>query len=360
VNKLANSKAVKNLTAGIIFLTLLFPAFKKFIEILITNPAADSLWYWSFYAFFLMLSCFGIIIYLYQTHQLSKETAIPKTLAPEPINDNNKEELKKKLSETEAALRNVIANLTIIIADIKNNMDQRDSSLEIHKENIIKAKSIGDYVKISDVLLGEISEIIESNKTVREKLKNSEEIIKEQNKNLAKLITETMTDHLTTILNKRGFDKRLDEEYIRFKRYNGKLSLITLDVDHFKLINDTHGHIVGDKALRSFAQLLKRNIRESDILARVGGEEFSILLPETDLEGATNAAKKIHELLQNSIIKINGSRIKISASFGVSVLKNGESKTNLIDRADQALYISKKLGRNRISTEKDISDKPNQ
>jgi len=355
VSKFANNLKIKYVTAVIIFLTLLFPALRKFIAVLISNPVSDSLWLWSFYALFLMLSCFGIIICLLQATQISKEQKIKKETPKINQNNNNKEVLKKRLSEAEAALKNVISNLNQIISELRKDMDQQDSSLIIHKENITNAKSLDDYVKISDVLIGEISGMIESNKSVREKLKNAEEIIDEQNKNLAKLVMETMTDHLTTVLNKRGFEKRLEEEYIRHKRYKGNLSLITLDIDYFKEINDNYGHVFGDKALRSFAQLLKKNMREADILARVGGEEFSILLPETDLTGATNAAQKIHEILANSIIKINGIRIQLKASFGVAVLKEGDPKINLVDKADQALYLSKKLGRNRVSTEIDLA-----
>jgi len=355
VNKLLDSFIFKIITAGFVFITLLFPAIQVFVEIFVSKTAAQSIWMWSLYALLLMISCFGIVFCLIQTKQVTKAAKPQKVITAKVANNNNKEELKKKLSQTEAALRAVIANLSRVISDLKKDMEDQDSSLVSHKNNIAKAQTIDDYVEIAAILIGEIGSMIESNRSVREKLKNAEEIINEQNRNLAKLVTETMTDHLTTVLNKRGFDKRLEEEYIRYKRYDGKLSLITLDIDHFKEVNDNYGHLFGDKALRSFAQLLRKNIREADILARVGGEEFSILLPETDLEGAVNAAEKIHGILNNSIIKIDGKRIKLVASFGVAVLRQGESKLDFIDRGDQALYLSKKEGRNRVSSEEQLA-----
>ena len=178
------------------------------MEVIISKPAAESLILWSFYAIFLMISCLGLVFYLVQTQRIVKSKEIEKEVAEKArVNANNKEELKKKLSETETALRNVITNLTKIISDLKTDMEEQDTSLATQKENISKATTLQDYVKIGDVLVSEITKIITTNKGFKEKLKNAEGIIKEQNDNLAKLVTETMTDHLTTVLNKRGFER---------------------------------------------------------------------------------------------------------------------------------------------------------
>jgi diguanylate cyclase len=351
MSKLLNNNICKIFFIIIITITLLFPAIKVIIETLCSKAASESIYLWVFYTFFLIMSCIIIVYSLALYKEPSKKPIIKPTQSPEKKNDDD---LKKKLSETESVLKQVMLNLSSAINELSKTMDDQGASLAVHKENILMAKSVKDFEAISDILVKEISTMIDSNKGMKEKINSANEIIYEQNKNLSKLVTETMTDHLTEILNKRGFEKRLDEEYIRYKRYEGKLAVITLDLDKFKEINDTYGHLFGDKVLRSFSQLLVKYIRETDIIGRIGGEEFSILLPETDLAGAMKTAFKINELLSTSILNIDNNKIKLTVSSGVAMLKNGESKTDFLDRADQALYYSKKSGRNKITSEEDL------
>lgn len=160
------------------------------------------------------------------------------------------------------------------------------------------------------------------------------------------------TDELTTLPNRRAFF-RLGEQLLRqARRYDSPLALIMLDLDHFKQINDTHGHGAGDEVLRQFSTLLKDGVRDSDIAARVGGEEFAILLPESTLEDADELASRLLRKTGNTSIRYRGKGIRTSASFGVTAIaREDHSLEDLLHRADHALYRSKDLGRNRISTE---------
>lgn len=153
------------------------------------------------------------------------------------------------------------------------------------------------------------------------------------------------TDSMTGLFNFRTFTQKLDEEVQRSDRYNQPLSLIMIDVDNFKLYNDTHGHPSGDKLLKDLAELFKNNVRSTESVCRYGGDEFSIILPNTPDADAALVAQKLQEL----IVKKFSSDNMISLSFGVAQHQQKVNKDSLIQQADQALYQAKKAGRNRIS-----------
>jgi two-component system, cell cycle response regulator len=157
------------------------------------------------------------------------------------------------------------------------------------------------------------------------------------------------TDALTGLLNRRAFLESTIREVARAKRYNDKLSVVLLDVDHFKHINDKRGHAAGDMVLSAVGTLLNRALRTCDIVARWGGEEFVLVLPSTALEGAEQVAERVRELLESANIKDgNGDIIPVTASFGVAMYATGETLEQVVDRADRAMYLAKSGGRNRV------------
>lgn len=165
----------------------------------------------------------------------------------------------------------------------------------------------------------------------------------------ARLRELSVTDGLTRLANHRHFQERLHEEFRRAQRYDDPLSLILLDVDHFKALNDQHGHQFGDEVLRAFSDCLRRAVRETDFLARYGGEEFAVLLPRTHLGGALTVAERMRAELRRLRLGPD-QRIEVTASFGVSSYP-GRAVTgpeHLVRTADQALYKAKDEGRNRI------------
>ena len=158
------------------------------------------------------------------------------------------------------------------------------------------------------------------------------------------------TDALTGLANRRSFDERLGIEIARGDRYRRPCALLALDVDHFKRVNDTHGHQAGDAVLKSLAALLRERARAGiDIAARVGGEEFAVLLPETDRDGALGIAERIREDVERSTIQIaEGATIGVTVSIGVCCYPDRAGSADaLIRNADQALYGAKRHGRNR-------------
>ncbi len=163
-----------------------------------------------------------------------------------------------------------------------------------------------------------------------------------------------VTDELTGLYNRRYFFKRLEEEFVRSARYNKQLSVVMMDIDYFKRVNDRYGHLAGDILLHDVSTILQDNARSSDILARFGGEEFIILLPETSLLGAKKLAEKLRNIIANTPFKTDiGNNISITSSFGCSssMLHKGTAAVNankLIRKADKALYEAKDTGRNKV------------
>lgn len=159
-----------------------------------------------------------------------------------------------------------------------------------------------------------------------------------------------ITDPLTEMYNRRHLFDLARQEIERVQRYGGELSIIMIDLDHFKQINDTYGHIVGDSVLRETARRIHQTIRTIDLAARFGGEEFVILMPETPLEGARKVAERLCVEISKAIMEVDGETIQITASLGVAELNEGASDLgSLLKRADEALYRAKDAGRNLVS-----------
>ena len=169
-----------------------------------------------------------------------------------------------------------------------------------------------------------------------------EDQLKNQNEMLEEL---AVTDRLTGLFNRIKLDQSLQDEVKRFERYKKPFSIMIMDIDHFKKINDTYGHQAGDEVLKKFATILMENLRNVDIIGRWGGEEFLIICPETSLVFAAQVAEKLREKIESCRFHQD---IRVTASIGISEILADERETDLIQRADNALYLAKESGRNRI------------
>jgi diguanylate cyclase (GGDEF)-like protein len=167
----------------------------------------------------------------------------------------------------------------------------------------------------------------------------------------AQLESMVLTDPLTGCLNRRGFDQSLGREIARSTRAGSELALLAIDLDHFKLVNDTCGHLAGDAVLREMGALLLHTARAGDIVARTGGEEFTLLLPDTGTNGAFQLAMRLCERIRVRPFVIGGKQIRITVSIGVAAGRGGAADRQgheLKLRADQALYAAKRMGRDRV------------
>ncbi len=161
---------------------------------------------------------------------------------------------------------------------------------------------------------------------------------------------QAQTDVLTGVANRRYFMDRAEQEFVRSRRHTHPLSLITFDIDLFKQVNDRYGHITGDSVLQQLSLCCQATLRESDLFARTGGEEFCILLPETDLTEACTIAERLRKLCECSALAPNHPELRVSASLGVATMHAHDTTFHsLFARADRALYLAKDQGRNRIA-----------
>jgi len=158
------------------------------------------------------------------------------------------------------------------------------------------------------------------------------------------------TDPLTGLFNRRHFFDLAKQEVARSRRYRRPLACIMFDIDYFKRINDSYGHMFGDRVLKDVVKCCKKNIRKVDIFARYGGDEFAILLPETGLDHSVQLTERLCSEFQNNPLKIEEREIPISLSLGLASMNGNENLAldTLLNRADEALYEAKKKGRNQV------------
>jgi diguanylate cyclase (GGDEF)-like protein len=171
---------------------------------------------------------------------------------------------------------------------------------------------------------------------------------REREEAVAKLQEYADRDGLTGIANRRYFEARLRDEYTRWQRYGGEMSVLLFDLDHFKKINDQFGHGVGDTVLREMAQRVAQVVRVQDTFGRFGGEEFALLLPCTPIEDAMLVAEKIRHTIGDTPVEVQGVQVPVTASVGAAAARAGIPNYDvLINEADAALYSAKRQGRNR-------------
>jgi diguanylate cyclase (GGDEF)-like protein/PAS domain S-box-containing protein len=195
--------------------------------------------------------------------------------------------------------------------------------------------------------------MVETYRDIMEKYSDDElvKLVKRLNEAQTHLKVMAITDDLTGLRNRRYIIERLEEEYQRSKRTGDYLSLIMLDIDHFKLINDTHGHLFGDVVLRVIASRIKSILRKHDIVGRVGGEEFLVICPESSLVDTVIVAERIRKIVHEELIGDGIKEVQVTLSAGVTEIhENDTSSEKLFSRADMALYKAKEEGRNRVVT----------
>lgn len=166
-------------------------------------------------------------------------------------------------------------------------------------------------------------------------------------------VEKAYIDPLTGLNNRAAFDKSIEQEVDLAKRHGHVISLMMLDIDKFKQINDNYGHLVGDAVLKSFSDCIMNCMRSSDIIFRYGGEEFVILLRNTQISGAKLLAERMRKSIEEMTFEYDNINLNTSVSIGVSELRENDTKLKLIERADELLYKAKENGRNQVATDSD-------
>ena len=266
-------------------------------------------------------------------------------------------------SSAEEALKILKTNtIHVVITDIKlpgmNGLELTDLIKNSYDTDVVVITGyVGDYSYEEAINKG-ASDFVSKPVRFEELLLRLKRVLRERNITkeralmLARLQELAITDGLTALYNSRYFYKQLDSEIDRSRRYNHPLTLLFLDIDHFKHYNDTYGHLEGDKVLAGFGKVIKSCLRKMDTAYRYGGEEFTVILPETSRgEEVMAVAKRIKDAIENEKFSPqSGKSISMTISVGVTEYCPGERISTFIQRADKAMYLSKQRGRNQIST----------
>jgi len=263
--------------------------------------------------------------------------------------------LKKELSDAQLRLKQMLAGFIDRLADMSDSAGSFHDTLEACADEIEKAEDINALSDVVEHMLRETRAAQANAQRSREDLQSLRQQVDFANTEIAKLQHElhhtselVRHDPLTGTLNRKGLDEALKREIARAQRRSSALCIGLLDVDNFKRINDTHGHHAGDAALQHLTDVVKENLRPQDSLGRYGGEEFLIILPDTDPEHAVAAMQRLQRALTNRYFLTAGQKLLITFSAGVARLEPEEPPENAIDRADKAMYRAKHAGKNRV------------
>jgi diguanylate cyclase len=268
-------------------------------------------------------------------------------------------ELCEEFIDQEAVvLEKIRRELRQIILNVQGTFQNSGGNLSIYAKTLNRFADLLEPSNSFESIAAEVNKVIAETRTMEHSQHKMEvEIsyilseVEALRTELAKVKEEAMTDALTGISNRKAFDSALEQAIISAREKKSPLSILLVDIDHFKHFNDNYGHLTGDKVLRFVATTLKNCLKGRDMAARFGGEEFSIILPQTALSGAGVIAEQIRQAISLGTVKNGKTRQSyqnVTVSIGVAQFRENELPNDLIQRADKVLYFAKERGRNRV------------
>jgi diguanylate cyclase len=242
---------------------------------------------------------------------------------------------------------------SLIAERLKALADEMSTSANAHRSELdrasqlLKAEDSRTDEALAEMVVEVIGDVMRANQNLQSQLATAESRLQEQAVEIEAHMSRSLTDPLTGLPNRRAFNDRLEERMSAWNRRKEVFSLLLLDVDHFKKLNDAHGHLAGDQVLAAIGKSLRSAVRREDSVARYGGEEFAILLPNTTLDQAAIVAEKVRDSIARAAIEYDHQKLTVTASGGLAVIELNDTAELLIQRADAALYAAKASGRNR-------------
>ena len=255
---------------------------------------------------------------------------------------------EQRINDSAQAIRSMLLILTAAIE--RTNLAATSSSKTLaDARDIVNGMGLPrDLALTASHLVAQIDRVYDSNSALKGELASSQEILTTQQQLIEALRTAVRIDSMTQLANRSHFDDRLHEALQLKLRYNENFFVMIIDVDNFKTINDSYGHQAGDRILKGVAFKLKATLRESDFVARFGGDEFALILIKADQRSAANLAWKLCESIRASRYILDGTDISVTVSIGAAEAVAGDSAESLLRRADVALYHVKESGRNGV------------
>ncbi len=258
------------------------------------------------------------------------------------------QQIERERETTLEALQKVLVSAEQLTTDVDTHNNELKS---VGREVNVLPTNDGNYEHVKEVLLQQISSVLEANRRLEHDLVCTRYRLEEQAQELDRTRLEARMDSLSGVGNRKAFDESLKFMLSKFNRHRVSFALLLIDVDHFKWINDTHGHQSGDDVVNRLGQTFKSAIRPGDIVSRFGGDEFAILLNGVDLQLGAMVAQRIRDKVErtNFDVGIHDARIAVTLSMGLAVCEVEDTEETLLKKADAALYRSKEGGRNRLS-----------
>ncbi|MHC4871676.1 MAG: GGDEF domain-containing protein [Planctomycetota bacterium] len=256
---------------------------------------------------------------------------------------------EQKIEDSAEKLRGILRTLADVVSNVDSAADDSSSALDEAKVRISNIKA-SQYLEEAAILLDQIDNVISSNNSLKSELNKSRKEIKNQQERIHDLNTAVRIDSLTELANRSALKEVVSACLKNMHKDGETFSLMMIDIDHFKEINDSFGHVAGDRILKGFSNKLKANIRSSDFVSRYGGEEFAVIVLKAGLEQAAIIAEELRSSIASSKFIIDETKVKVTVSIGVAEALTGDSMESLVDRADKALYSAKEGGRNKVCT----------
>lgn len=251
-------------------------------------------------------------------------------------------------TELLAMLRQMLQEVTDKTETLAKDLGEKNKDLAGNVTNLKSSRDKNEILRLLSTIVIQAGGIQNTVEASHKDLVETRHALVNMQEELAETRQLLNEDALTGALNRRGLDQTLIREIARSQRLDTKLSLAMVDLDYFKRVNDQHGHEAGDQMLVHFSGLIKSVLRKSDALVRYGGEEFTLILPDTDSRGAHFVLARLQQLMSKSPLIFEGSQINTTFSAGVATLRGEENGHALLRRADEALYAAKSGGRNAI------------
>ena len=260
--------------------------------------------------------------------------------------------LDREVEESASLVDRVAEELFDEIQKLLKSVSEHDRGISEGGRRLeeIAASDLGEDIKmVLERIMGEVKELKDVNRKFINKLEEQKHEIERLREELRKVKEEANIDPLTGLRNRRSFERALSEFFRDFKRFGYPFSVIMLDLDDFKEINDTYGHLAGDKVLKEVGNILRNYLRAKDVAARTGGEEFTIILPGITKDEAMLVAERLRKVIANHTVEHEGKKIDFTASFGVAEMREGiENPEDLIREADEKLYMAKRTGKDKV------------
>jgi len=299
------------------------------------------------------------------------ETAAPKE-EPTPVRESEDGTQREAEQRMDSAYRHHLDEKNREVQELQNALSRKihdtiqqhqqvGVSLEVALAELQRQERVDDVARTKEVIARIVQQLLDGNRELTAKLDSTYHTLEQIADGSRRLSDElsrvrqlSLTDELTNLPNRRAFQRRLEDEIARANRYGYPLTLAVIDLDEFKKVNDTYGHAIGDRILRDYAAKILSIFRRLDMVARHGGEEFAVLLPNTDLQGALRALHKVRGRIPEVSIETEAGTLPMPTfSAGVASYHPGESADSFVARTDTALYEAKRNGRNRVEVAAD-------